>query len=161
MKFHALAPRRYKRSVVSGFVHRIYRACSSWQYICDSIDKAKEVHEKNQYPVLFYEPIIAETINKLREPPQVSQNTATNADDSQENHRLLLQYRGQPTDQFVKQLKSCGAPAQVILTLRKLKTEDPTLGSRKLLTRTAKKWQAVRGQHFIDKNAISSSSDHF
>ena len=60
MNFHALAPRRYKRSVVSGFVHRIYRACSSWQYICDSIDKAKEVLEKNQYPPLFYEPIIAE-----------------------------------------------------------------------------------------------------
>ena len=29
MNYHALAPRKYKRSVVSGFVHRIYRACSS------------------------------------------------------------------------------------------------------------------------------------
>ena len=30
MNFHALAPKRYKRSVVSGFVYRIHRACSSW-----------------------------------------------------------------------------------------------------------------------------------
>jgi len=30
LNFHALAPKRYKRSVVSGFVHRIHRACSSW-----------------------------------------------------------------------------------------------------------------------------------
>ena len=29
MNFHALAPKRYKRSVVSGFVHRMYRACTS------------------------------------------------------------------------------------------------------------------------------------
>ena len=29
LNFHALAPRRYKKSVVSGFVHRIVRACSN------------------------------------------------------------------------------------------------------------------------------------
>ena len=28
MNYHALAPKRYKRSVISGFVYRIYRACS-------------------------------------------------------------------------------------------------------------------------------------
>ena len=37
MNFHALAPKRYKRSVVSGFVHRIYRACSSWEHIHSSL----------------------------------------------------------------------------------------------------------------------------
>ena len=42
MNFHALAPKRYKRSVVSGFVHRIYCACSSWQYFCDSIEKLRK-----------------------------------------------------------------------------------------------------------------------
>ena len=127
MNFHALAPRRYKRSVVSGFVHRIYRACSTWQYVCDSIDKAKAVLEKNQYPPLFYEPIIAETVNKLRESTKPTKNPATNSTDAQQKHRMLLQYRGQPTDQFVKQLKKCGAPGQVILTLRKLKTYLPSL----------------------------------
>ena len=29
MNYHALAPKRYKRSVVSGFVYRIHRACST------------------------------------------------------------------------------------------------------------------------------------
>ena len=100
---------------------------ASWQYFCDSIDKAREVLEKNQYPPLFYEPIIAETLNNLRELPPAAQNTATNTAESQQNHRTLLQYRGPPTDQFVKQLKSCGAPTQVILSLRKLKTYLPSL----------------------------------
>ena len=36
MNYHALAPKRYKHSVVSGFVYRIYRACSSWQNFHDS-----------------------------------------------------------------------------------------------------------------------------
>ena len=31
MNLQALAPKRYKRGVVSGFVHRIYRACSTWE----------------------------------------------------------------------------------------------------------------------------------
>ena len=45
----------------------------------------------------------------------------------QQSHRVLLQYRGPATDQFVKQLKRCGAPVQVVLTLRKLKTYLPSL----------------------------------
>ena len=30
LNFHSLAPMKYKRSDVIGFVHRIYRSCSSW-----------------------------------------------------------------------------------------------------------------------------------
>merc|ERR1712020_570299 len=43
INFHALAPKRYKRSVVSGFVYRIHRACSSWSYFHDSLEKAKRI----------------------------------------------------------------------------------------------------------------------
>ena len=31
MNFHSVAPKQYKRSVVAGFVHRIFRACSNWR----------------------------------------------------------------------------------------------------------------------------------
>ena len=41
MNYHALAPRRYKCSVVAGFVYRIHRACSSWKNFSDSLRKAK------------------------------------------------------------------------------------------------------------------------
>ena len=49
MNFHALAPKRYKRAVVSGFVHRIYRACSSWDSFHVSLKKAIKILEQNQY----------------------------------------------------------------------------------------------------------------
>ena len=65
LNYHALAPRRYKRSVVSGFVHRIFRACSSWEHINDSLQKAKKIMECNQYPPTFYDPIIKETIHSI------------------------------------------------------------------------------------------------
>ena len=39
MNYHALAPRRYKQSVVAGFVHRIYRAYSTWKNFHDSLQK--------------------------------------------------------------------------------------------------------------------------
>ena len=45
LNFHALAP------VVSGFVHRIVRACSNWLNVHNSLEKAKKVLEQNQYPL--------------------------------------------------------------------------------------------------------------
>ena len=43
LNFHAVAPKRYKRSVVQSFVFRIYRACNSWKSFQESLNKAKEV----------------------------------------------------------------------------------------------------------------------
>ena len=65
MNFHALAPKRYKRSVVAGFVHRIYRACSSWSLFHQSLEKAKKILERNQYPPTYYNSIIYDTITKI------------------------------------------------------------------------------------------------
>ena len=125
MNFHALAPKRYKRAVVSGFVHRIYQSCSNWTNFSESLQRAKAILEKNQYPPPFYEPIIEETITKLISQPSV--RVEKEGEGLPQTHRLLLQYRGNITDQFVKQLKACGAPAQVILTLRKIRTYLPSL----------------------------------
>ena len=65
MNYHALAPRRYKKSVVAGFVYRIHRCCSNWKTFDDSLKKAKAILEQNQYPPTFYEPIIRETLTKI------------------------------------------------------------------------------------------------
>ena len=65
MNFHSLAPKRYKRSVVSGFVYRIFRACSTWKHFHNSLEKAKKVLEQNQYPPEFYGPIIHDTLTAI------------------------------------------------------------------------------------------------
>ncbi len=77
MNYHALAPKKYKWSVVSGFVYRIHRACSTWENFHRSLERAKRVLEKNQYPPDFYEPIIAETIKNIYEGKESTTNTTT------------------------------------------------------------------------------------
>ena len=61
-----MAPKRYKqRSVVSGFVYHIYRACSDWTRFDTSLQSTKKVLEQNQYPPAFYQPIIKQAINNI------------------------------------------------------------------------------------------------
>ena len=53
MDFHALAPKKYKRSVVSGFVNIIYRACSDWGFFQPNLDKARTVFARKTLPSVF------------------------------------------------------------------------------------------------------------
>ena len=140
LNYHALAPRRYKRSVVSGFVHRIMRACSTWQRFHESLVKAKMVLERNQYPPTFYEPIIEETIASIIAKPE----TETACEQQQESTHpaaeheeadcpkkmIFVQYRGKSTEDYARALHKCDAPVKVVMTLRKLKTTMPSLKTK-------------------------------
>ena len=94
MNFHAVAPRRYKRAVVQGFVHRIFRACSSWEAFHESLTRAKQVLERNQYPPEFYDTIISQTIEKIlsKQDPPAQPPTSTPAAETPSSYILLLQY---------------------------------------------------------------------
>ena len=65
LNFHSLAPMKYKRSVVIGFVHRIYRACSNWKHIHLGLEEAKKILINNQYPLPFIEENIKNTLHKI------------------------------------------------------------------------------------------------
>ena len=127
MNYHALAPKRYKRSVVSGFVYRIHRACSSWENFHTSMEKAKRILEKNQYPPAFYEPVIRQALSDIlgesQEQPSIipAQNTDT------VKRRIMIQYRGKCSEEYARALHKISAPCLVVMTLRKLKTVLPSL----------------------------------
>ena len=157
MNFHALAPKKYKRSVVSGMVHRIVRACSCDDHVQNSLAKAKMILMKNQYPSKFIDKIFQETLDKIKETeqatidPSVMEITDTNDEstdtssehseedlleptdshgnniDKKELFRFFVQYRGKCTDHFSRALHKLGAPCIVVKTLRKLKTVMPSL----------------------------------
>ena len=124
MNFHALAPKRYKRGVVNGFVHRIFRASSNWLNFHQSMEKAKQILRKNQYPDTFFEPIVKQTIEKIRQPQNFAKTTE---EDNKAKYRIKLQYRGFATNQFKKCLNECGAPVEVVLTTKKLRSCLPSL----------------------------------
>jgi hypothetical protein len=140
LNFHALAPKRYKRSVVSGFVHRIHRACSSWSLFHESMQKARKILERNQYPPCFYDPIINQTLSEIiaksvqaNEPAAEERNTQTTVADISSplvetpKKAIFLQYRGKCTEDYARSLHKCKAPCTIIMTLRKLKTTMPSL----------------------------------
>ena len=128
LNYHALAPKRYKRSVVSGFVHRIHRACSSWLYVHESLEKAKRILEMNQYPPTFYNPIIRETLENIIHPKEKSQSTDTSENSGKPGKTpLRVQYRGKCTEDYARALHKANAPCTIVMTLRKLKTILPSL----------------------------------
>ena len=132
MNYHALAPRRYKKSVVAGFIYRIHRCCSNWKLFHESLEKAKAVLERNQYPPTFYEPIIRETLTKIVEPPptapaQLREDEGSKKAEETSKHMIFLQYRGKCTEAYARALHRVKAPCNIVLTLRKLKTVLPSL----------------------------------
>ena len=138
MNYHALPPRRYKRSVAAGFVYRIHRACSSWKNFSDSLAKAKCILEKNQYPPDFYEPIIEQALKKIigveedqthdeDKQKTADETTETTADSTIQKKLVFIEYRGKVTEDYCRALRKADAPCQPVLTLRKLKTVLPSL----------------------------------
>ena len=128
MNYHALAPKRYKRSVVSGFVYRISNACSSQNLFDDSLEKAKQVLEKNQYPPSFYGPIIRDSLNNIRNCQKSQKKTEpTTPEETTRKYPLIIQYRGKCTEDYARSLHRSSAPCILIMTLRKLKTTMPSL----------------------------------
>ena len=115
MNFHALASKRYKRSVVEGFVNRVHRACSSLENFHDSMEKVKMTLQRNQYPPNFYDPIISNTIKKLLSPKgnqkdQIKNVTIQKSITVKQN--AFIEYRESVKDHFIKKLKIIGTPLQ-------------------------------------------------
>jgi len=133
MNYHALAPLRYKKSIVVGMVHRIYRACSSWENIDVSLQKAKLILMKNQYPPSFFDPIINETLTLIIKPE--SKEEKLEDEEDKDPFLFFTQYRGKCSDEYAKDLRRlCSKkdaafrlPIRVVFTLKKVKSSLPSL----------------------------------
>ena len=126
MNFHALAPAKYKRSVVTGLIHRIHRACSTWQNFHQSLEKAKSMLRNNQYSQQFYEPIISRTLTNIIKSRENQDNESEEQEQSEEK-MVFLQYRGKVSEKFEWALKRLKIPCKVIFTLKSLRMELPSL----------------------------------
>ena len=127
MNFYSLAPLKYKRSVVTGFVHRIYRACSSWRIFHHSLEKGKQILSNNQYPISFFEPLINTNLENIFIKRGCQLTNEESNDDEEIRCLYFLQYRGKITEEYISTLRRIQAPCKPVLTLRKLKTVLPPL----------------------------------
>ena len=86
--------------------------------------------ECNQYQHTFYDLIIKETIhNILTDGKKTNKEliSSTEISDTIAKRPLFIKYRGNVTEQFVKNLHKCKAPCTFIMTMRKLKSALPLL----------------------------------
>ena len=112
MNYHALAPLKYKKVVVFGLVHRIYRACSTWESFHDSIVKVKNLLHNNQYPPVFHENLIEEILTKILKKRTPDETIDENKDENENKEQKLffVEYRGKISEKFETSLKRCEAP---------------------------------------------------
>ena len=139
LNFHALAPRKYKKSVVSSFLHKIYRASSNWENFHSGMAKALQILKDNQYPDSFVFPIVNNVMTKLACPKEYERLNAENESrvkdvpdcllelSEKEKYMFFVEYRGKPTEKLAQSFKKLNAPCKVIMKTRKLKTVLPPL----------------------------------
>ena len=65
LNFNAIAPNKFKRSVVISFVYRIYHACSNWKNFHESMEQARQTLLENCYPNEFITSVIHDTLEKI------------------------------------------------------------------------------------------------
>ena len=138
------APQKYKKSVVSSFIYRIYRASSDWAKFHEGVMQALKTLENNQYPSSFVMPIVKKVIERLVCPESdecVSESGSEVIDKSmpidqdaclltlEEKDKFLfcVQYRGKPTEQLAHSFKKINAPCRVIMKTRKVNFFLPPL----------------------------------
>ena len=117
MNYNALDPTKYKRSVVSGLVHRIHRSCSSWK------GKVFTLVWKTQ----FFEPKISRTLsNKIRNCKD-KEGCKNDEEDEVDEKMVFIEYRGKVSDSFESSLKRLKVTCKIIFTSKKIKMNLPSL----------------------------------
>ena len=142
LNFHALAPNKYKKSVVSSFLHRIYRASSNWDNFHNGLSEALKILKNNQYPDNFVFPIVNLVMTKLACPHEyerLKDENESRVDDvpdcllvlsEKEKYMFCINYRGKPTEKLAHSFKKLNAPCRVIMKTRNLSTYLPTYSSK-------------------------------
>ena len=125
-----MAPVKYKRNLVQGFIHRMWNACSTWNNFDKDVEEAKEILKENQYPNRLTDSIITKTIESIYTKNKGVKPKPENSTECQNRRMFFVQYQGHQTDKYINRLKNSGALIKPILTLRKMKSLMPPLKAR-------------------------------
>ena len=90
---------KYKKSVIIGMIHRIFRACSTYKHFHESLQKARDILLKNQYPESVIDRLIKDTLNKIFEKKETV-TESEEVDEEEEKKMVMIEYRGKISDQF-------------------------------------------------------------
>ena len=67
LNFRGCAPLQYKRNVIEGTVHRVFRSTSTWEYFDQALERNRKQWIENLYPENWSDRVLFETLNKIIE----------------------------------------------------------------------------------------------
>ena len=109
-------------SGISGFVHRIFNSTSNWVNFHSSWENAAKILSDNQYPSGYMASIFEATLSKIISGKGSVDRERRNAEKSLgPSLSLNLQYRGKPSADFARKLKTLLPSSNVYFTTIKLK----------------------------------------
>ena len=126
------APTQYKRSVIQGTVHRVFRSTSSWE----QFDKAMETNSAqwltNQYPKILSAKVASDALCKIIEgkgkPLDSGRCLSIQSRKVVKPPMRMVQYRDNQNQYFANSLRKL-TNVQVFFTTRKLESCLPSLKS--------------------------------
>ena len=130
LNFRGCAPLQYKRTVIEGTVHRVFRSISTWEDFYQAFEKIGSNGLKINIRQNWSDRVVFETLNKIIERKKSIEVKASEPrvdkwlKDSPP--LLTMQYRGNPSQMLAAKVRLISG-AQIFFTTRKLKTCLPSL----------------------------------
>ena len=116
---------QYKRNVIEGTVHKVFRSTSTWESFDQALEKNRMQGIENQYLKNWSVRVVFETLNKIIEGKKNSEVKASEPRNDKwlkdSPPLLTMQYRGNPSQLLAAKVRLISG-AQIIFTTRKLKT---------------------------------------
>ena len=116
---------QYKRNVIEGTVHRVFRSTSTREDFDQALQKNRKQWIENQSPKTWSDRVVFETLNKIIEGMndlEVKASEPRNIKGLKDSPPLFtMQYRGNPSQLLAAKVRLISG-AQTIFTTRKLKT---------------------------------------
>ena len=125
LQFRALAPMVYKKDIIEGTVYWVFNSTSISEKFAEGDDSAMKIWESNRCRPQFHQSLMKATLDKIlngKAKPLSEQSKPTNTMKTM----LILQYRGNKSDQFSKKLWRTDN-VSVIFTTRRMKSALPSL----------------------------------
>ena len=132
LNYRSCAPTQYKRSVIQGTVHKVFRSTSCWEQFDKAMETIRAQWLTNQYPENCSAKVASDALCKIIEckcKHLDSERCLSNQSPKDvKPPMLMVQYRGNQSQYFSNRLRKL-TNVQVVFTTRKLESCLPSLKS--------------------------------
>ena len=125
LNYRSCAPTQYKRRVIQGTVHRVFRSTSSWEHFDRAMETNRAQWLTNQYPEKWSAKVASDVLCKIVEgkgkPLDSEKCLSVQSPKDVKPPMLMVQYRGNQSQYFANMLRKL-TNVQVVFTTRELES---------------------------------------